>query len=239
MPAFFVALNSRHRFLKKYSTGFAFLALVITLLSGCVASRTPVTGLFEQPATRNAEAKPVSVFFQFRHLTQQHGMDSIAKLQVQGVKDFNNLFRDSLNEISNVAQYETFTESPADVDAPKRREELAALRGRNDYTISIDFFEESSFKQQCFSGIISLITLTVIPAPYTWDYTITATVTNKDGKALRTYQRKASLDQWVEVFLMFAYPFYPIEGKREEIYSEALHDIFRQIETEKVLARIS
>jgi hypothetical protein len=73
--------------------------------------------------------------------------------------------------------------------------------------------------------------------PYTWDYTITANLTGKDGKVIRTYQRKASLNQWMQALLMFAYPFYPIEGKREEIYSEALHDIFRQIETEKILKK--
>jgi hypothetical protein len=205
------------------------------MLAGCAASRSPVTGKFDRPAERNAGAENVSVFFLFRHLEQQHGFDSIPKLKAQGVKDFDNLFRDALGEISNVSPYVTFTESPADVNNPKRREELEAFRRTHDYTLEIDFFEESSFAEQCLSGTVSLLSLTLIPMPYTWDYTITANLSDKSGKAIRSYQRKATLKNWTQAVLIFAYPFHPLEGKREEIYAESLHDIFRQIEAERVL----
>lgn len=214
----------------------ALIALLLAgMLAGCAASRSPVTGKFDRPAERNAGAEKVSVFFLFRHLEQQHGFDSIPKLKAQGVKDFDNLFRDALNEISNVSPYVTFTESPADVNNPKRREELDTFRRTHDYTLDIDFFEESSFAEQCLSGTVSLLSLTLIPMPYTWDYTITANLSDKSGKAVRSYQRKATLRNWTQVVLIFAYPFHPLEGKREEIYAESLHDIFRQIEAERVL----
>jgi hypothetical protein len=158
-------------------------------------------------------------------------------LRAYGVKDFDNLFRDALTEVSNVGQYSTFVEAPADVNNPKRRQELDGLRVSHDYTLDIVFFEESSFKQQCLSGTVSLLSLTIIPMPYSWDYTITATLSDQKGKLISTYQRKATLDNWVEALLIFAYPFHPLEGKREEIYAESLHDIFRQIETEKVLKK--
>lgn len=214
------------------------LMMALVVLQGCVASRTEMTGKFNQPPRGGPEPDKVSTFFHFRHIAQQHGWDSIPKLKAYGVNDFNNLFRDSLTEISNISRYDTFTESPADVESPKRREELDAYRKANDYTISLDFYEESSFQQQCFSGIISLVSLTAIPMPYTWDYTITAKVTDRDGNLAGTYQRKASLSQWTQALLLFAYPFYPYEGKREEIYSEALHDIFKQIENERVLKKL-
>lgn len=209
--------------------------LLILLLAGCAASRSQVKGAFDRPAEKNIGAKRVSVFFLFRHLKQEHGFDSIPKLQASGVKDFENLFRDALGEISNISSYATFTESPTDVNNPKRRQELEASRADHDYSLSIDFFEESSFKQQFLSGTVSILSLTLIPMPYTWDYAITANLSDKEGKLLRSFQRRATLDNWVQVILMFAYPFYPIEGKREEIYQESLHDIFRQIETEKLL----
>ena len=69
----------------------------------------------------------------FRHLSQQHGFDTIPKLEFEGVKDFDNLFRDALRELSNVSRYETFTELPDDVNDPKRREKLAAARLNADY----------------------------------------------------------------------------------------------------------
>lgn len=217
---------------------FVLFALMLIALQGCVASRTEVMGKFNQPRSSNPEPNKVSVLFHFRHISQQHGWDSIPKLKAQGVADFNNIFRDSLVEITNVSRYDTFTESPADVDSPKRREELNSYKLSDDYTIALDFYEESSFQQQCFSGIISLASLTVIPMPYTWDYTITAKVTDKNGRSCGTYERKASLSQWTQALLLFAYPFYPYEGKREEIYSEALRDIFRQIESERVLKKL-
>ena len=211
--------------------------LLIGVLAGCAASRSQLSGTFSQPAEKNVGADKVSVFFQFRHLSQEHGFDSIPKLQAQGVKDFDNLFRDALGEMSNISSYVTFTEAPSDVSNPKRRQEFEKLRSEHDFTLKVDFFEESSFKQQCLSGTISLLSLTLIPMPYTWEYTITANLNDKNGKHAGTYQRKATLDNWMQALLIFAYPFYPIEGVREEIYEESLHDIFRQIETEKVLKK--
>lgn len=224
--------------LKKSGWLTATLALLLAFtLTGCAASRSQVSGTFDRHTEKNLGAEKVSVFFHFRHLKQEHGFDSIPKLQVQGVKDFNNLFRDSLGEISNISLYATYTEAPDDVNNPKRRQELETLRNEHDYAVKVDFFEESSFKQQILSGTISLVSLTLIPMPYTWDYTISASVSGKDGKLVRFYERKGSLSNWVQGLLIFAYPFYPIEGKREEIYKEALHDIFRQIETEKILKK--
>lgn len=211
------------------------LAIAI-LFTGCAATRSDIGGKFSLPPEKNSNAEKVSVFFQFRNLAQQHGFDSIPKLHPYGVKDFDNLFRDALPEISNISLYNTFLESPQDVNNLKRRQELETSRNSHDYTIEITFLEESSFKQQCFSGTITLLSLTVIPMPYTWDYTITAEVKKKGGIS-KVYQRKATLDNWVETLLIFAYPFYPLEGKREEVYSESMHDIFRQIETEKILKK--
>lgn len=75
---------------------------------------------------------------------------------------------------------------------------------------------------------------TLVPAPYDWDYTITATVSSKRAR-VASYQRQATLTNWCEAFLIFVYPFYPLDGKREEIFSESLHDLFKQIEADKIL----
>ncbi len=211
--------------------------LLNALLCGCAATRSEIAGKYSRPVEQNSGAEKVSVFFNFKNLVQQHGFDSIPKLHAYGVKDFDNLFRDALPEITNIALYNTFIESPQDVNNLKRRQELGNFKSSHDFTVEIVILEESSFKQQCFSGTVSLLSLSVIPMPYSWDYTITAQVRDKKGAKVRTYQRKAVLDNWVEALLIFAYPFYPLEGKREEIYSESLHDIFRQIEAEKILKK--
>lgn len=209
--------------------------LIAVLSSGCLATRSDVMGTYRGAAQPNLGAAPVSVLFVFRHQTQLHGYDTIPKLQFSGVKDFDNLFRDALREFGNVSRYETFTELPNDVNEPARREKLAAARVAHDYVVEIEFLEESSFKQQALMGTIAVLSLTAIPVPFDWDYTISTVVSRKGGARVAQYQRKATLSNWVEAFLIFAYPFYPLEGKREEIFSQSLRDTFRQIEAEKVL----
>ncbi|HBH87530.1 MAG TPA: hypothetical protein DDY17_08030 [Syntrophaceae bacterium] len=211
--------------------------LLAGVLSGCAASRSEMSGIFDRTTEKNLGAEKVSVFFLFRHLEQNHGFDAIPKIKTQGVKDFDNLFRDALSEISNISPYATFTDSPTDVYKPERRQEVDTFRHSHDYTLEVDFLEESSFAQQCLSGTISLLSLTLIPMPYSWDYTISANLYDKKGTQLRSYKRKATLNNWTQALLIFVYPFYPMEGKRELIYKDALHDIFRQIETEKVLKK--
>jgi hypothetical protein len=211
------------------------VVLLFGLLPGCLATRSELIGEFGPGAGPNLSARPVSVLFVFRHQKQRHGFDTIPKLQFVAVQDFDDLFRDALRQVSNISRYDTFTELPTDVHDPKRREQLAASRAAADYVIEIDFLEESSFKQQALMATISLLSLTAIPVPFDWDYTITTTVTRKGGARVARYERKATLSNWVEGFLIFAYPFYPLEGKREEIYSASLHDTLEEIEAEKIL----
>lgn len=211
------------------------LLLVTVFLTSCIASRSAVEGLFDRPTQANLNANPVSVLFVFRHEAQLKGFDAIPKLQPTAVKDFDSLFGDALREIHNIAEYETFTIKANDVNDPARREAMASARATKDYVVEIDLAEESSFRQQCFSGLISTLSLTLVPMPYDWNYTFRARVFAKDGKQVAALERKSTLTSWMEMFLIFAYPFYPFEGKREELYSESLHDIFRQIETEKIL----
>jgi hypothetical protein len=136
------------------------------LLAGCAASRSSLTGLFDRQVEKHYEADTTMVCFLFRHLSQMHGFDTITTPKEYGVKDFNNIFHDALPEITNIASYTTFTESPADVNDPKRREELAKIPAVNNYTLKINFCKETSFKQQFLNGTISLLALTVIPIPY-------------------------------------------------------------------------
>ncbi len=212
------------------------LSLVLAF-AGCAASRSEIRGVYTAPVQKNVGAEKVSVFFLFRQMEQQHGFDAAPKLKSIPVRDFPNIFRDALTEITNVGTYATDNEEPYDVNHPERRQQREALRNSSDYTLDIRILEESSFKQQCFSATVSILSLTLIPMPYSWDYTLDANLYDRSGRLVRSYQRQAHLSNWVEFVLMFADPFYPLEGKREEIYSGFLHDVFRQIEAEKVLKK--
>ena len=49
--------------------------------------------------------------------------------------------------------------------------------------------------------------------------------------------RSASLTTWVQTLLIFLQPFHSEQKKKEQIYTEFLHDIFGQIESEKILSK--
>ena len=208
--------------------------LLPILLAGCISTRSEVTPSFGA-ARPNLGAGSVTVLIVLRNYTQQHDFDTIPKMQSYEVKDFTDVLRDSLKEISNISRYDTWSEMPGDVSSPDRKSALAAARAGHDYSLDIEFLEETSFPQQFLMGAISVASGTLVPVPYDWDYTISTVVTRRDGTRVAQYQRKATLSQWVQACLVVAYPFYPFEGKREEIYSQSLHDTFRQLESEQVL----
>lgn len=217
--------------------GVLLVVAVAVVLSGCAATRSPVQERYGGSALKNVGAEPVSLLLYFRHLAQQRGYDTIPKVQATGVRDFDDVLRNALTEITNLSAYTTFTEGPNDVNLPARREEAQRLREKHDFSLDVTVLVESSFKQNFLSGTVSVLSLTILPAPYSWDYTITADLRDRSGKLVKSYVRKATLTNWVDIFLIFSYPFYPMEGKREEIYSESLRDIFRQVEAEKVLKK--
>lgn len=231
-------LTLRSKAQLRHGTVLFFALLLALVLSGCMATRSEIKGSYSQPSEKNLGAEPVSLLFHFKHFSQQKGFDAIPKLTYSDImrgNAFDSILRDSLQELTNVGRYETFTEEANDVNLPERRNKLKNLQSSHRYTLEIQIVEESSFQQQAFSGLISTLSLALIPMPYSWDYTMTANLNDQNGKLLHSYIRKATLDNWVEIFLMFAYPFHPLEGKREEIYSLMLHDLFREIESEKVL----
>jgi hypothetical protein len=114
------------------------VALLAACLSGCAATRSPVTGAF-------TGAAPVTLLLHFRHLQQQHGLDTIPKFQAGSVKDFQDILRDALGEVTNLSAYATFTEGPDDVNLPSRRQEARDLREKHDYTLDVTVLVESSF----------------------------------------------------------------------------------------------
>lgn len=213
---------------------------VLVSSSGCAAFRSDIQGKFG-PARegRQAEAGKVSVFFLFSHYEQARGWDAIPKLRHRGavVKDFDNLFRDALGEVGNIGSYVTDTEQPNDVNQPEIRKARERNRAENDYTVAFRFSEETSFAKQAIAALVSTVSLTVVPAPYKTDHALDVTVFDRAGNRVAAYRRTATLTNWIETLLLFAMPFHPLEGKREEIYSEFLHDVLRQIEHDRVLTR--
>jgi hypothetical protein len=222
----------------------AVLPVAALLVSGCAASRSSLQGAFQgapSPApTQVTPAERVSVAFIFTHVHQNKGWDVIPKLHHQDryANGFYDLFREALPTLTDLGPYATFTDRADDVTDPRRRAERDSLAvGSHDFAVKMRFMRETSFPRQALGTIASVLTLTVAPVPYTRHYSLTAQVTDRSGRLLKTYEREATVTQWVQAFLVFVYPFHPETRKTDEVYLEFLKDVFREMEGDGVLRR--
>jgi len=236
---------------REASPGFAWasgaaliLSAAVFLLSGCAASRSSLSGAFQgapSPAPAQvARAERVSVAFIFTHVHQNKGWDVIPKLHHQDryAHGFYELFRDALPTLTNLGAYATFTDRAEDVTDPKRQAERDSLAvGSHDFTVNMRFLRETSFPREALGTIASVVTVTTIPVPYARHYSLTAQVTDRSGRLLKTYRREATVTQWVQALLVFVYPFHPETRKTDEVYLEFLKDVFREMEADGVLRR--
>lgn len=222
------------------------LALVIfilyftLLMTGCATFKSDMVGQFTSPAEKNIAAEPVTVLFNFSHLHQTKGLDAIPKLdkQYERIDGFDDIFKDALKEFSNIKSFDTFTDYAGDVNDQARRVKKDSMMQKNNYVIKMQFMREKSFAPYFLGMITSSISLSLIPVPYANSYSVTADVYNSKGQLLKNYSRNASLTKWVQSLLIVVYPFYPEQRKKEELYVQFMHDIFKQIETEKLLKKM-
>ena len=216
------------------------LLLLVGLIGGCASFRSELGGAFNGDLKRNMNARPVSVLFIFSHVRQTIGYDAVPKLEdkYQILSGFDDIFLDAMREFSNVDRYATYTEYASDVNHPERRAQRDSLIAGKNYTVQIRLKAEKRFSSYFLKTLVSTITLTLLPLPYTQSYSMEVTVYNHERKLVATYQRGATLTKWVQPLLIFFYPFHPQQRKREEIYLEFLHDTFRQIDSERIFGGI-
>ncbi len=207
------------------------------VLAGCASFRSDMQSAYPGPAVRNPDPRPVSVVFVFSHVRQTLGLDAVPKLvgKNRNVSGFDEILGDALPEISNLGVYATHTVEASDVNKPERRAVLDSLMRVSDYTVRIRLESTKVFHFHFLGALASTLTASLVPVPFRQTFRLQADVLDRDRVLVASYTRQASLTKWVEALLVFAYPFFPEERKREEIYLEFLHDTFRQLESEGVL----
>ncbi len=185
----------------------------------------------------HCNSRPASVLFLFTHVAQTLGYDAIPKVvgKRSMINSFDDVFNDALREFGNLGEFATFTDEAADVNRSERRATRDSLIAHRDYTVKIRIVEERRFVSYFFGGLASTLSATLLPVPYRQLYRMETEVFAQDGKPAIRYCRQARLSKWVELFLVFAYPFCPEDRKREELFMAMMHDTFRQMEAERVL----
>lgn len=224
---------------KRLTRHWALTVLLNTLGPGCATFRSDVEGRFDSPGSKNIGADQVSVLFILKHVRQAKGLDEIPKLDSEGeiIRGFDDLFLDAMTELGNVESYATFTEFASDVSKPERREKRDELISKSNFVVRIDFMRRHSFIRHFLGYIVSSVSLTTLPVAYSRSFSIEVEVYDADGDRIKSYRRSASLTTWSQTFLIFLQPFHLETIKKEQIYMEFLHDVFKQMETEGVLKK--
>ncbi|NQV49212.1 MAG: hypothetical protein HQ507_01850 [Candidatus Marinimicrobia bacterium] len=134
-----------------------------------------------------------------------------------------------------MSRYAAYTELSSDVSDPERIKLKDSLKANYELRISMQLRKEKSFSKYFLGTIGSVVSLTLLPIPYTQEFFLEVEVFDNQGRLAKTYSRSASTTKWVEVLLLPVYPFHTEKRKTEEIYVEFLHDVFRQIEADQIL----
>jgi len=209
------------------------------LFSGCATFKSEIKGQFQSPAEKLYNADRVRLLFIFSHYRQTRGWDAIPKLdnKWQRISEFDDMFRNALEELNNIENYATYTDFASDVNEPERRAEKDSLIKNHDFIIKMRFDRDKSFAKHFFSTLVSTVSLTLFPVPYYNYYAVDVEIFNSKNQLINSYKRNSNLTRWVHLPMMFLYPFYPEKRQKEELYVEFMRDIFRQMETEKVLVK--
>lgn len=85
-----------------------FILGVIFLVAGCATFSPPINGKFGGELLKNTNAEKVSILFVFKHYDQTKGIDAVPKL-TSPQRNFNDIIRNALNEISNIDKYKLIT----------------------------------------------------------------------------------------------------------------------------------
>ena len=222
---------------KKNLQRFSIFLLVLATMASCATFKSDMVGKYDKPAEKNYNADGVEVLFIFSHYKQTRGYDAVPKLDRWPVNGFEEIFVDAMGEISNISYYSAFTDRASDVNQSKRRRMKDSLMNCHDYIVKVKFLREKSFAKHFFATIGSVVSATVLPMPYKYEYTLNVDVLDTDRKLVKTYQRKMDLTKWWQTFMLFLYPFKHEEIQKGTLYVEVLHDVFKQIETEKILEK--
>jgi len=220
----------------KRSTAVVILSIIM-VLSSCATFKTDIEGSSGLQPDKTLGAEPVDVLFVSRHLVQTRGLDAVPKLQnrYRILDGYDDILLDASNEFSNLNRFAAFTEFASDMSDPERLALKDSLMAHYELRIAMQFRNEKSFSKYFLGTIGSVLSLTLIPIPYTHEYYLDVEVFDGGGRLLKTYSRSAKTKKWIQAFLLPIYPFHTEIRKTEEIYVEFLHDVFREIDADKIL----
>ena len=112
---------------------------------------------------------------------------------------------------------------------------LDPFKGREmDYTVKLELLNHGSSGAAAVSGIITGLSLFIIPGAATDNYRLTATVTDRSGRKLATYELNDAVTTWIGIW------FIPLMGKSPAtvvpaVWENMVKTVFQNIANDKLM----
>jgi len=205
------------------------------MLTACASFSPSINEKFPDETEKKDPADKVDVLFVIKHYEQTKGLDAVPKLK-RPPRNFDDLLNNALQEIGNIDNYNIITVFERDINNIDKRKQIERLKRESNYTVELNILQEKSFAKYFFGIIASSITATIVPIRYRRVYTFNTQVYNQQQQLVKSYERKGDINRWVQTLMVFLYPFNHDKRIKEELYVTCLHNLFGQIETERVLS---
>lgn len=180
------------------------LAAAVSLLSGCASFRnSEIADAGKMPDVSQYKNKP-SVFVEFHRFFGEPG-SSAREIFVQKEKVQEKIGK-SLDGTGLFSKY-SFDE---------------ADRAKADYVLRVDLYNHGSMGLAVAAGVVTGLTLGVIPSAATDNYTLEVKLNDKGGSLLSKNSNKDSMTTWIGLWLI------PVMGKTpEKAFTETLDNQLR------------
>ncbi|NOY48046.1 MAG: hypothetical protein GXO84_07615 [Chlorobi bacterium] len=193
--------------------------IILLIFSGCASFKGNKLPPIASMPQMSPDKKKYSVFLDVNFYTQSRDPHSSPIENIPGkieLLDIVELVTDEANLFSS------FT-----LDKVKNRQ--------TDYTIKMDMLNYGDFKAAGCLGMISGLTLTIIPAAVTDYYRLTAKVIDSNGKEIKTYILEDHITTVIQTFMLFVYPFKSPSRVSKEFMSNMVKTLYKEIIQDNIL----
>lgn len=216
-------MKSRHML-----TGCISIVLLISLLQGCTYSNNLDMGDYvQQPMAVQVPKTATKAGFYVTCTSIARNYDQVVKTTPCNALSLTSIVDTSVQQ-EVLAHFKSLRfDDPLTMISTQKPESASASKN-----VHLHIYQEYGWPRLAFQGLLSTLTLTLLPLNYPREYTITLSIENPDGTVEKSASRKVAMDNWWWMPLMFAYPFYNERRASENILLHTGRDLVRELENQ-------
>ena len=181
--------------------------LILQFLIGCLASPGRLIPTVDKLPDKSVFVNKPNVFLDINFHTFLKGLHKAPVENITAKDQFVNLVKNVTKESNLFESYTIDKFESKDVD----------------YTIQIDMLNYGSYTKSLLAGIVSGLTLTVIPVSAKDNYKLTAKLLDAEGNGLKTYVYDNYMKTWIQMFL------FPFVGTLKKVPNNIMDNMIKNL----------